>query len=66
MHIQTKNIDEATREMYLYWYEEHTPSNTVDFIRRLIKYFGYKPKEIQTDNGIEFTYNQAKIKKYIQ
>ena len=32
-------------------------------MRRLIKYFGYKPKEIQTDNGIEFTYNQAKIKK---
>ena len=56
-------IDEATRERYLYWYEEHTPSNTVDFIKRLIKYFGYKPKEIQTDNGIEFTYNQAKIKK---
>ena len=56
-------IDEATRERYLYWYEEHTPANTVDFIYRVIKYFGYKPKEIQTDNGIEFTYNQAKIKK---
>ena len=56
-------IDEATRERYLYWYEEHTPANTVDFIYRIIKYFGYKPKEIQTDNGIEFTYNQAKIKK---
>ena len=24
---------------------------------------GYKPKEIQTDNGIEFTYNKADIKK---
>ena len=56
-------IDEATRERYLYWYEEHTPANTVDFIKRLIKYLGYKPKEIQTDNGTEFTYNQAKIKK---
>lgn len=56
-------IDEATRERYLYWYEEHTPTNTVDFVKRVIKYLGYKPKEIQTDNGIEFTYNQAKIKK---
>ena len=56
-------IDEATRERFLYWYEEHTPTNTVDFVLRLIKYLGYKPKEIQTDNGIEFTYNQAKIKK---
>lgn len=56
-------IDEATRERFLYWYEEHTPTNTVDFIQRLIKYLGYRPKEIQTDNGIEFTYNKANIKK---
>ena len=56
-------IDEATRERYLYWYEEHTPVNTIDFIYRVIKYFGYKPKEIQTDNGTEFTYNKANIKR---
>lgn len=56
-------IDEATRERYLYWYEEHTPANTVDFIYRVIKYLGYKPKEIQTDNGTEFTYNKANIKR---
>lgn len=56
-------IDEATRERYLYWYEEHTPANTVDFVLRVIQYLGYKPKEIQTDNGIEFTYNKANIKK---
>ncbi len=56
-------IDEATRERFLYWYEEHTPENTVDFVKRCIEYYGYKPKEIQTDNGIEFTYNSAKIKK---
>ena len=56
-------IDETTRERFLYWYEEHTPMNTVDFVLRVIKYFGYKPKEIQTDNGIEFTYNRADIKK---
>jgi len=30
-------IDEATRERYLYWYEEHTPTNTVDFVKRVIK-----------------------------
>ena len=62
-YYQYTYIDEATRERYLYWYEEHTPANTVDFVKRVIKYMGYKPKEIQTDNGIEFTYNQAKIKK---
>ena len=37
--------------------------STVDFVKRCIKYFGYKPKTIQTDNGTEFGYNQAKIKK---
>jgi len=56
-------IDEASRERYLFWYEEHTPTNTVDFIKRCIRYYGYKTKEIQTDNGIEFTYNKAEIKK---
>ena len=62
-YYQYTYIDEATRERYMYWYEEHTPINTVDFVKRVIKYLGYKPKEIQTDNGTEFTYNQAKIKK---
>ena len=56
-------IDEASRERFLYWYDEHTPKSTVDFIKRCIEYFGYKPKEIQTDNGLEFTYNRANIKK---
>lgn len=56
-------IDEATRERFLFWYEEHTPMNTVDFIKRCIVYYGYKPIEIQTDNGTEFTWNQSKIKK---
>ena len=56
-------IDEASRERFLYWYEEHTPANTVDFVKKCIEYFGYKPKEIQTDNGTEFSYNQAKVKK---
>ena len=35
----------------------------MDFIQRCIKYYGYKTKEIQTDNGIEFTYSKAEIKK---
>ena len=38
-------IDEATKERYLYWYEEHTPANTIDFELRAIQYLGYKPKE---------------------
>lgn len=55
-------LDEASRERFLYWYEEHTPQNTIDFLKRCIIYFGYKPIEIQTDNGMEFTWNTEKFK----
>ena len=56
-------IDEASRERFLFWYDEHTPANTVDFVKRCIAYYNYKPMEIQTDNGTEFTWNQSKMKK---
>ena len=57
-------IDEATRERFIYPYEELTAQNTVDFLWRAFLYFGYKPKIIQTDNGSEFTYTrQARIDK---
>ena len=56
-------IDEATRERYIFPYREISEQNTVDFIKRCIRYFKYIPKIIQTDNGIEFTYNKENIKK---
>ena len=37
-------IDEASRERYVYHYMEQTARNTVDFVKRCIKYFVYKPK----------------------
>ena len=51
-------IDEATRERFIYAYEELTAMNTIDFLTRAFLYFGYKPKIIQTDNGSEFTYTR--------
>lgn len=56
-------IDEASRQRYIFPYEEQTPTNTVDFVKRCIRYYGYKTEEIQTDNGQEFTYNKADIQK---
>ena len=56
-------IDEATRERYLYWYEEHSAAYTVDFVKRCIRYYGYKTEEIQTDNGVEFTFNRSDVKR---
>jgi transposase InsO family protein len=49
-------IDECTRMRFVYGYEEHTPENSVDFLKRLLKAFPFKIQTIQTDNGIEFTY----------
>lgn len=62
-YYQYTCIDEASRERFIYHYDSHTPQDTVDFLQRCFLFYGYKPQEVQTDNGIEFTYNQSKIKK---
>lgn len=55
-------LDEASRKRFLYWYDEQSPFATVDFIKRCIEFYGYVPKEIQTDNGQEFSWNKDNIK----
>ena len=49
-------IDECTRFRFLYIFEEHTPENSVKFLRMVEKAFPFKIQTIQTDNGTEFTY----------
>ena len=49
-------IDECTRIRFVYGFEEHTPENTVKFLKMLLKEFPFKIQTIQTDNGTEFTY----------
>lgn len=49
-------IDEASRERFIYPYKEQSSYSTIDFVKRAIVYFNYKPKIIQTDNGAEFTF----------
>lgn len=49
-------IDECTRYRFVYGFEEHTPENSVKFLRMLEKAFLFKIQTIQTDNGTEFTY----------
>lgn len=41
---------------FVYGFEEHTPENTVKFLKMLTKVFPFPIKTIQTDNGTEFTY----------
>lgn len=49
-------IDECTRVRFIYGFEEHTPENSVKFLRMLQKAFPFQIQRIQTDNGTEFTY----------
>ncbi len=49
-------IDEASRQRFIYPYKEQSSYSTVDFVKKAILYFGYKPQIIQTDNGSEFTH----------
>jgi len=49
-------IDECTRVRFIYGFEEHTPTNSVRFLKMLQKVFPFKIQTIQTDNGTEFTY----------
>ena len=49
-------IDECTRLRFVYGFEEHTPENTIKFLKMLVKAFPFPIKTIQTDNGTEFTY----------
>lgn len=55
-------IEEASRKRFIYAYQEHMQDSTVDFVLRAFKFFGYKPKTIQTDNGCEFTFLSSKTK----
>jgi len=49
-------IDECTRIRFVYGYEEHTPENSVNFLKRLKAAFPFEIQTVQTDNGTEFTY----------
>lgn len=49
-------IDECTRVRFVYGFEEHTPENSVKFLKMLQKAFPFKIQTIQTGNGTEFTY----------
>ena len=51
-------IDEASRERFIYPYKEQSSYSTVDFVKRAIVYFNYRPQTIQTDNGSEFTHTK--------
>lgn len=48
-------IDECTRERFLWITDTHCANESVRFMKRCMLYFGYKPLQVQTDNGTEFS-----------
>ncbi len=61
-HYQYTVIDEADRKRFIRAYRDKGQNSTIDFILRAFKFFGYRPKIIQTDNGQEFTFRNEKTK----
>lgn len=61
-HYQYTMIDEASRKRFIYAFRQCNQETTVEFVFLAFKFFGYRPKIIQTDNGTEFTFLNGKTK----
>ena len=48
-------IDEYTRIRYTWFTNEHSTYMSSEFVKRVVRYYPFKIKKIQTDNGFEFT-----------
>ena len=54
-YYQYTAIDEYTRIRYTWFTNEHSTYMSSEFVKRVIKYFPFKIRTVQTDNGFEFT-----------
>ena len=54
-YYQYTAIDEYTRKKYTDFTDEHSTYESTKFLEKVVKYYPFKVKLIQTDNGSEFT-----------
>lgn len=54
-YYQYTAIDECTRLVFREMYDEHSTYSSKDFLLKLVLAFPFPIREIQTDNGTEFT-----------
>ena len=54
-YYQYTAIDECTRIVFREMYDEHSTYSSKDFLMKLILAFPFPIREVQTDNGTEFT-----------
>lgn len=54
-YYQYTAVDECSRWTYRELYEEHSTYSSKDFLEKLIRHAPFPIREVQTDNGTEFT-----------
>ena len=54
-YYQYTAVDECSRWVYREMYDEHSTYSSTDFLKKLITVCPFPIREIQTDNGAEFT-----------
>ena len=54
-YYQYTVLDEASRKRFLWFSDEHSMFESVRALEAAIASFGYAPRVLQTDNGLEFT-----------
>ena len=54
-YYQYTALDEYTRIRYTWFTNAHDTYASSEFVKKLVKYFPFEIKAIQTDNGFEFT-----------
>jgi len=54
-YYQYTAIDECTRVVFREMYDEHSTYSSKDFLLKLVQEFPFPIREVQTDNGTEFT-----------
>ena len=54
-YYQYTAVDECTRYCFREMYAEHSTYSSLDFMKKLVEYFPFPIREVQTDNGTEWT-----------
>ena len=61
-YYQYTAVDECSRWTYREMYDEHSTYSSKDFLLKLIQHAPFPIREVQTDNGCEFTNRLLVIK----
>lgn len=61
-YYQYTAVDECSRWTYREMYEEHSTYSSKDFLEKLVRHALFPIREVQTDNGMEFTNRLVVVK----